>query len=217
MDLIAGNLGENFKYKASKEFPFEVHYGDFDSNGNNDVVLSYYNYGKQYPLRGFSCSSQQIPELQDKFEKYDMFASLDLKSVFGEKLNDVLNLKATDFSSLIFINNGSGFYTAKELPFRAQLSSVNDVLTSDFNNDGIIDILLIGNMYQVEIETPRNDAGIGALLLGTKNGEFEFTPLTKSGFFTPGDAKKMIEIKTHDGKFILVANNNDVLQTFKLN
>ncbi|MDA7570985.1 VCBS repeat-containing protein [Flavobacteriaceae bacterium] len=217
MDLIAGNLGENFKYKASKEFPFEVHYGDFDSNGNNDVVLSYYNYGKQYPLRGFSCSSQQIPELQDKFEKYDMFASLDLKSVFGEKLNDVLNLKATDFSSLIFINNGSGFYTAKELPYRAQLSSVNDVLTSDFNNDGIIDILLIGNMYQVEIETPRNDAGIGALLLGTKNGEFEFTPLTKSGFFTPGDAKKMIEIKTHDGKFILVANNNDVLQTFNLN
>ena len=72
-------------------------------------------------------------------------------------------------------------------------------------------------MHQVEIETTRNDAGIGALLLGTKNGEFKFSPLTKSGFFTPGDAKKMIEIKTHDGVFILIANNNDILQTFQLN
>jgi len=217
MDLIAGNLGKNYKYKASQEFPFELHYGDFDSNGNKDIVLSYYNYGKQYPLRGFSCSSQQIPELANQFKKYDVFANLDLKSVFGEQLNNGLNLKATDFSSLLFINNGSGSYTAKKLPYRAQLSSINDVLTNDYNRDGITDILLIGNMHQVEIETTRNDAGIGALLLGIKNGGFEFSPVNESGFFTPGDAKKMIEIKTHDGIFILIANNNDVLQTFKLN
>ena len=217
MDLIAGNLGKNYKYKSSQEFPFELHYGDFDSNGNKDIVLSYYNYGKQFPLRGFSCSAQQIPSLVDNFKEYDVFAGLGLKEIYGDELNSVMNLKAYEFSSLIFLNEGNGNYIAKELPSRAQFSSINDMQINDYNKDGISDILIIGNMHQVEIETPRNDAGIGALLLGTKNGKFEFSPLDKSGFFTPGDAKKIIEIETKDGLLVLVANNNDILQTFKLN
>lgn len=217
MDLIAGNLGENFKYKSSQEFPFELHYGDFDSNGDKDIVLSYYNYGKQYPLRGFSCSSQQIPEIANKFKEYDVFASLDLNDIYGEQLNGVLNLKANEFSSMIFMNDGNGNFSPKELPYRAQFSSVNEALTNDYNKDGITDILLIGNMHQVEIETPRNDAGIGALLLGTESGNYEFSPTNKSGFFTPGDTKRMIEIETKNGLLILVANNNDILQVFKLN
>ena len=217
MDLIAGNLGKNYKYKSSQEFPFELHYGDFDSNGNKDIVLSYYNYGKQFPLRGFSCSAQQIPSLIDNFKEYDVFAGLGLKEIYGDELNSVMNLKAYEFSSLIFLNEGNGNYIAKELPSRAQFSSINDMQINDYNKDGISDILIIGNMHQVEIETPRNDAGIGALLLGTKNGKFEFSPLDKSGFFTPGDAKKIIEIETKDGLLVLVANNNDILQTFKLN
>jgi len=217
MDLIAGNLGENFKYKSSQEFPFELHYGDFDSNGDKDIVLSYYNYGKQYPLRGFSCSSQQIPEIANKFKEYDVFASLDLNDIYGEQLNSVLNLKANEFSSMIFMNDGNGNYSPKELPYRAQFSSVNEALTNDYNKDGITDILLVGNMHQVEIETPRNDAGIGALLIGTEDGNYEFSPINKSGFFTPGDAKRMIEIETKNGLLILVANNNDILQVFKLN
>ena len=186
-------------------------------NGNKDIVLSYYNYGKQFPLRGFSCSAQQIPSLVDNFKEYDVFAGLGLKEIYGDELNSVMNLKAYEFSSLIFLNDGNGNYIAKELPSRAQFSSINDMQINDYNKDGISDILIIGNMHQVEIETPRNDAGIGALLLGTKNGKFEFSPLDKSGFFTPGDAKKIIEIETKDGLLVLVANNNDILQTFKLN
>ena len=30
--------------------------------------------GFSFHLRGFSCSSQQVPDLKDKFEKYDIFA-----------------------------------------------------------------------------------------------------------------------------------------------
>ena len=50
-DLVLGNLGENYKYKASKEEPFEVFYDDFDENGVKDIVLAYYNYGIQFPLK----------------------------------------------------------------------------------------------------------------------------------------------------------------------
>ena len=214
MDLLVGNLGENYKYKAKPESPFEVYYNDFDQNGKNDIVLTYYNYGIQYPLRGFSCSAQQVPEIKDKFMKYDVFASLDVNNVYGDLLNNSLNYQATYFSSAILTNLGSGDFMVNKLPVRAQFSSVNDFLVGDYNKDDINDILLIGNMHHSEIETPRNDAGIGALFLGSESGEYTFSPVNQSGFFTPGDAKKMIEVKTNDGTIILVANNNDVLQSF---
>ena len=214
MDLLVGNLGENYKYKAKPESPFEVYYNDFDQNGKNDIVLTYYNYGIQYPLRGFSCSAQQVPEIKDKFMKYDVFASLDVNNVYGDLLNNSLNYQATYFSSAILTNLGSGDFMINKLPVRAQFSSVNDFLVGDYNKDDINDILLIGNMHHSEIETPRNDAGIGALFLGSESGEYTFSPVNQSGFFTPGDAKKMIEVKTNDGTIILVANNNDVLQSF---
>jgi len=214
MDLLVGNLGENYKYKAKAESPFEVYYDDFDQNGKNDIVLTYYNYGIQYPLRGFSCSAQQVPEIKEKFMKYDVFASLDVNNVYGDLLNNSLNYQATYFSSAILTNLGSGDFMINKLPVRAQFSSVNDFLVDDYNKDDINDILLIGNMHHSEIETPRNDAGIGALFLGSESGEYTFSPVNQSGFFTPGDAKKMIEVKTNDGTIILVANNNDVLQSF---
>ena len=65
-DLIGGNLGQNYKYQASYEEPFEVYYHDFDLNGSKDIVLTYHNFGNRFPLRGRSCSSEQVPQLSEK-------------------------------------------------------------------------------------------------------------------------------------------------------
>ncbi len=83
-DYLVGNLGLNYKYKASINEPFEVFYEDFDKNGKKDIVLSYYNFGDRYPLRGRSCSSEQIPDLKKEFPTYDIFASSSLEKVYGE-------------------------------------------------------------------------------------------------------------------------------------
>ena len=214
-DLIVGNLGLNYKYKASVDEPFEVFYDDFDDNGKKDIVLAYYNYGIQFPLRGFSCSSQQVPDLQDKFKKYDIFASLDVQQVYGEEnLENALRLSVNTFESAALINNKS-FFDFLPLPNYAQFSSVNDIIIKDFDNDKVNDLLIVGNMYHAEIETARNDAGNGLLLKGNGDGSFNEIPTLKSGFFTPGDSKKAISLTLGNKEIILVANNDDRLQIFK--
>ena len=214
-DLIVGNLGLNYKYKASVDEPFEVFYDDFDENGTKDIVLAYYNYGIQFPLRGFSCSSQQVPDLKDKFEKYDIFASLDVQEVYGEEnLENALRLSVNTFESAALINNES-FFDFKPLPNYAQFSSVNDIIIKDFDNDQINDLLIVGNMYHAEIETARNDAGNGLFLKGVGDGSFKEVSVSGSGFFAPGDSKKIITLNLGNNDIILVANNNDRIQIFK--
>ncbi|MDN5199711.1 FG-GAP-like repeat-containing protein, partial [Fulvivirgaceae bacterium BMA10] len=73
VDLVGGNLGLNYKYKASGSHPFEVYASDFDENGVQDIVLGYYNEGSLYPLRGRECSSTQMPFIKKKFPTYNAF------------------------------------------------------------------------------------------------------------------------------------------------
>ncbi len=43
----------------------------------------------------------------------------------------------------------------------------------EINKEGLIDILLAGNKYDMEIETTRADTSVGLLLVGTEHGIFE--------------------------------------------
>ncbi|WP_282074630.1 VCBS repeat-containing protein [Maribacter aquivivus] len=217
MDYIAGNLGLNYKYKTSSDKPFDVYYNDFDANGNADIVLGYYNKEKHYPLRGFSCSSEQVPDLKKKIVKYDAFASMELKDVYGEeKLKNSLHYSADTFASVYIENLGNGQFEVTDLPNLAQLSNLNDMLVRDFNGDGALDVLAVGNLYVSEIETPRNDAGTGFLLLGNGKGSFTVQRGSKIGFQADKDAKKLVPLTNVQKNYLMVANNNDVLQFFEL-
>ncbi len=213
-DLVVGNLGLNYKYKATEEEPFEVYSYDFDDNGTLDIVLSYYEHGEAFPVRGKDCSTQQIPSLGDKFTTYNEFGLSNLGDIYGKKLGDALNLQAKTFASAYIENLGNDQFEIRPLPSLAQVSSVNNILIKDYDQDGHKDLLISGNLFQSEIETPRNDAGAGLLLKGDGKGKFVPVPLTHSGFFSPYDAKDMKAIRLGTREVILVANNRQKLQTW---
>jgi hypothetical protein len=70
MDLIAGNLGLNSKYKASADYPFEIFAGDIDNNGTHDAVLAYWQEGKQYPVRDRLLMMKQFPFIEKKIPAF---------------------------------------------------------------------------------------------------------------------------------------------------
>lgn len=218
IDFVAGNLGLNYKYKTSIEEPFDIYYKDFDNNGSGDIVLGYHNNDKHYPLRGFSCSSEQIPGLKKEIKKYDLFASMEINEVYGKmNLENALHYTADTFVSYYIENQGDGSFKMTPLPPEAQMTNMNDSLVEDFNGDGHLDILSVGNLYVSEIETPRSDAGIGTLLLGNGTGQFKSIDYVKSGFFASEDAKNLLKITIGNKEMVIVANNNDKLQLFQWN
>ena len=216
LDFIAGNLGLNYKYKATKDEPFRLYAGDFDDNGNLDIVLGYYNEGELYPLRGRECSSQQIPSIKKKFPDYTSFSKASLNEVYEpSKLSQAIGYSAETFANSVFINN-SGTFVQKPLPYLAQTSSINDMLIEDFDEDGNLDIIIVGNLYGSEVETPRNDANFGLLLNGLGNGEFEVISPTLSGINIIGEAKRIQKLRTvNNTESYLIARNNMNLITLK--
>ena len=219
LDLVAGNLGLNYKYDASADKPFEVYAKDFDNSGTFDIVLGYYDSETLYPVRGRTCSSNQLPFIKQKFPTYNSFGEATLADVYGiESLETALNYRATNFASCYVENLGNGRFQLRPLANQAQISSVNSIITADIDHDGRLDLILGGNLYGSEAETPRNDASIGLFMKGDGNGGFKPVPAIESGLYMEGDVKgtSLIQLGKQGERAIVAAKNSDRLQIIKI-
>ena len=216
-DLVVGNLGTNYKYQASNDKPFQIYLNDFDQNAKYDIVLSYRSDGMEYPVRGRQCSSEQMPAIKKKFKNYNSFASASLQEIYTDKmLEESLRYKITSFES-IYLENDNGVLKAKPLPFQAQFSNINSFVVDDFDSDGNLDVVLGGNLFNAEVETPRNDASYGLWLKGDGNGNFDPQLPRNSGLVMVGDVRNIQKLKVGTETHLLVAKNNKPLQQIKIN
>lgn len=206
-EFIIGNLGLNYKYKASIEKPFIVYAGDFDDNNTSDIALGTYYGDMLYPVRGKSCSTQQLPEFADVYKTYSTYASLGLEDVYGPRLEGALKLEVNNFASVIMkLNTETGKFETWELPRMAQISPVNGIVAIDLNGDNLKDLVLGGNLYQSEVETGRADAGNGLVLINQGNLEFKALTVNESGLYIPEDVKSL-NLINNDPPLILVGIN----------
>ncbi|MRI01478.1 hypothetical protein GH721_13120 [Kriegella sp. EG-1] len=216
-DLVVGNLGKNYKYQAKVDAPFKVYLNDFDENNKPDIVLSYQKGDTEFPLRGRQCSSQQMPAIKAKFKDYNSFASASLKQIYTtEMLENSLSYEITSFAS-VYLENNNGKFKLKPLPQLAQISSINQFIVKDFNQDGNLDVVLAGNLYNSEVETPRNDSSFGLYLKGNGKGDFESIPMLESGLKIIGDVRALEEISINGENYILAAKNDAQMQLIKVN
>jgi hypothetical protein len=215
-DIIAGNLGLNSMLKASALEPVTLYINDFDNNGTTDPILCAYNRGTGYPFVSLDEMSVQINGLKQRFHSYVDFAGRTAKEIFGkEAIDKSMKLKAELFESSIFINNGQGVFSRRELPMEVQFSPVRDILAGDFNNDGITDILLAGNNYQTRPSLGRHDASYGWCIAGTADGFNTMMP-AESGLLIQGDARKLSLINISGKPYLIGLVNNGPIRIFKI-
>jgi enediyne biosynthesis protein E4 len=216
LDIIAGNEGLNGQLKPTPEEPVTVDAADLDNNGTMDAILSYYIQGKSYPMATRDDLLDQMPSFKTKYPTYESYCDATAQDIFTkEQWAGALHLRAEEFRSGIFINDGTAFHFVA-FPSEAQAFPVRDMLTGYFRgqNNGSKDILLAGNNFAVRAQWGREDAGKGLLLTQQFDAKgrpgFSVVPAA-GGFYADKDVRRMVQID----KYIIVANNNETLQIFK--
>lgn len=210
VDIIGGNAGLNTQYKPSVDEPLTMHVADFDDNGNIDPIISYYIQGKRYPMASRDELLDHIRMLRNKYIRYSDYADATVETIFTkQQLSKALVLNCNEARTMIFINNGDLTFSPKELPVEAQFSKTNSILTDDFNADGKIDLLLLGNFYPYRPQLGESDASYGVYLRGEGKGNFTALPPNQSGLFADGDVRNAVIISNKTGRTKLVIGRND--------
>jgi len=216
-DLVAGNLGLNFAYTTSAQAPFGIYAGDFTGNQATDIVLTQEIGGKEYPFFGRAKLGPTIYPLALRVSSYGAFASMSVAELFSaSQLQRALHYRADTFASLYLQNNGDGSFQAAPLPQVAQIAPIRGIVVHDVDGDGNLDLIVAGNLYATEPNTPPADAGNGLWLRGDGLGHFTAVPARESGFLAPRNVAGLGRIKTPAGSAVLVANTGDSLQAFTI-
>jgi hypothetical protein len=152
-----------------------------------------------------------------RFPSYASFATASVRELLGTSaLERALHYQVDTFASLYLQNNGDGTFKPAPLPNLAQISPIRGIIADDVDGNGNLDLLVAGNLYDTEPNTPPADAGNGLWLRGDGRGGFSPVPPRESGFLAPRHVTGLVLMRTAGGKAVLVANCGDSLQAFPI-
>jgi len=216
-DIIAGNVGNNMQVHFSEKEPAELYYADFDNNGSIDPFLNCYVEGKSYPYVSRDELNDQIYSMRKKFTSYKDYANATMQDIFSKgELAKASKLTATESNTVCYLNK-DGKFEKVILPLQAQFSVVTKILADDFNHDGKMDLLLLGNHSDNRLKIGSIDANLGCLLEGDGKGNFTYVSQTLSGLSVKGDVKSANIIELNNTKYLMIGVADGPLQFYKLN
>ena len=217
LDMVAGNWGLNSQLKASKAEPVEMFWKDFDNNGSIDPFLCYYIQGKSYPFVSRDELLDQVYPMRRKFTSYKSFADVTMKDMFSdEDLKSANHLQANHLATSYFENKG-GRFALRSLPVQAQFSPVYKIIAEDWNKDGSVDLLLLGNNDFPRLKMGKMDANFGIVLLNDGKGNFKNLDYKDSGLLLAGDVKDAAVINIGTERLLLIGINNSEWINYKWN
>ncbi|MBA4166331.1 MAG: VCBS repeat-containing protein, partial [Chitinophagaceae bacterium] len=183
-----------------------------------EPILTYYLNGGVCTVADRDQIATEIPAIKKKFDTYEKFASADFSNIFtpGE-LKNAMHLTARSFTSVYLENKGNGKFVMRSLPMEAQFSAVQSIQVQDFDGDGRLDAIVLGNYFSPDFVTGRYDASHGLLLKGDGKGSFAPVPAAQSGLFVTGDMRSSALIRIKNSTCLLAAVNSGKLRCFKIN
>lgn len=219
-DYIVGNLGLNNAYQVTRQYPLKVYAKDFDGNGSIDPILACYmresmdsDVKKLYPVHFWDELNSQSPKFRKKFSRYRQYSRATIDQVLSAgEMKDAQALEANHMATSYVENTGDGKFKLTALPTLVQVAPVNGLITDDVNQDGNLDVLMVGNDYGNEVFAGRHDAFTGLVLLGDGTGTFRVVPSAQSGFCVNGDAKGLVRLFSRKNDLYIATRNRDSLE-----
>ena len=123
-------------------------------------------------------------------------------------------LSAKGIKSSFIENKGNGQFSIKALPVEAQAAPLYGMVSEDIDEDGSLDLLVVGNDFSMEPYSGRHDAFNGLCLKGDGKGNFHSLSIPESGFFVPGDGKALAKLQTPMEELFIATQNQDSLVVY---
>ncbi|MFC4722458.1 VCBS repeat-containing protein [Geojedonia litorea] len=202
LDIIGGNTGLNFKWKASVNKPVIMYLDDFDANEKLDQLIFYDFFGTYVPFASKDKLVQQIPSLKKKFLSYNTFSNVEkISDLVIKNENDILETKYIyELRSMSYINN-HGKFTPKALPKQVQMSTIEDVY---YENNMLV---YTGNYYGFVTELGESSSNSGGIISPLDNQSFNsFNVLN-----LPKDISGRKLVKLNENTFLVITNNGKSL------
>jgi hypothetical protein len=189
VDFVVGNVGLNTPYDASPEEPALLYTGRF--GGRRPVLIeAAWENGKEVPLRSRKELSGEVRSIVRQYRQNEEFTRASMLEIFGaETLAESQRLAASEFRSGVLLSGPDGRYRFEPLPRIAQVSSIQAMVTGDFNDDGHADIYAVQNDYSPIDLVGRFEGGLSQLLVGDGRGGFTPIEPRQSGLVVPGEAQ----------------------------
>lgn len=217
-DLVLGNIGRNFYLRPTHEMPVKIFINDFEKKGTIDKIITYTVNGKDKPVFMKKELTDQFATLRKRNLKHADFASKSVNELFSDRDVKGAVVKRFDYpASCIAWNDGSGRFTVSELPMNVQMSSVNAIGIEDVDADGKPDLILGGNDFNLLPQFCRLDASYGHVLLNKGNRQFEWLYPDRSGLELKGQIRDIITINGKGKKYVMILQNNQRPELFRLN
>ncbi|MFN8252113.1 MAG: VCBS repeat-containing protein [Ferruginibacter sp.] len=217
MDMVLGNMGDNFYLQAGENEPVKIWMKDFDQNGSVDKIFTKTVNGKDIPVFMKREITDQLPSLKKLNLRHHEYAEKTVQEIFGADINDAEQKKVNYTKSIVAINDGQGHFTAVPLPYQAQLSAINAIVLTDMDHDGLPDIIAAGNCVNVLPQFGSEDASYGLVLLNKGKGNFAAVPGTMTGLYLKGETRDIRLLNTTTSNAVLFLQNNGFPALYKIN
>ena len=218
VDLLIGNIGENFYLRPTASAPARLWLNDFDGNGSREQFLTRTAGGRDVPVFLKREITEQFPGLKKQNLRHSDYAGKSIQQLFSSEVIGTSETRQFNYcSSVVAINEGNGRFKVEALPQMVQLSSVNAIEVMDINADGKMDIIAGGNKFVFPPQFGRVDASYGHVLINNGDGRYRWISPAQSGISLRGEIKAIISIKdNNNGSYLLVAQNNELPEIYKI-
>lgn len=217
IDIVVGNLGHNTSFNASVKEPLSIYAGYFSSNHKIDAIITKFSLNKKgqrlaYPISSYDALMTQAVALKkDKFPNYSDYSEATIDDILSptQKLNAYR--KSISHLESMYLENRGNYFQQHVLPAEAQFSTIEDISAGDFNRDGNLDVLIVGNRRTTPISEAWYDGQTGLMLAGNGKGQFTSKLSKDTGFWALGDTRAMEPIESANKKGIIIAQNKGPL------
>jgi len=203
LDILAGNAGKNFKWKANATQPVRLYVTDLDGNGQTEPMIFYPAFGEYRPYAGLDQLKSQVPAIRKQFLTYDQYTKVEDISDFDlfndEKLVEKRAIQ--ELRSMLYLSD-NGKYKGVALPDAAQRSTIQDFI---IRADGTV--YFVGNNADYLTELGKNKSNAGGLIK-----DFDLT----TGTFLTYESLRLTQslnprkiVALDNGELLIMCNNQD--------